>query len=118
MPDKKNTVTVSESKQTQTPSKIDAIKELIFGENIQAYDKEFEDLKKDILSKKDELEKLIDSIRSELTKNLDTLDTDINIRITNLEDSINSKIETLDDTKVGRSLLSELFISLGNKLKD
>lgn len=33
-------------------SKIDAIKELIFGENIQAYNSEFEAVKADILAKK------------------------------------------------------------------
>ena len=35
--------------QAEATSKIEAIKELIFGENIQAYDSEFEKLKADIL---------------------------------------------------------------------
>jgi gas vesicle protein len=104
--------------EKDTNSKIDAIKELIFGENIQAYDSEFSKVKKDILDKKAELENLIDDVKSELSKSLDSLDTDLNIRITDLEDSINSKLEKLDDKKVGRNMLSDLFMNLSEKLKE
>lgn len=99
-------------------SKIDAIKELIFGENIQAYDSEFETLKADILAKKEELQNLINTVESELLKNIDTLSTDINIRITDIENSINDKLESLDDKKVNRKLLSDLFIKLGEKISE
>ena len=97
-------------------SKIDAIKELIFGENMQAYDAEFELVKADVLKKKQELESLIDEVRSELMKNIDSLSTDVNIRITDLEGSINEKMETLEDKKVNRKLLSDLFIKLGGEI--
>lgn len=105
-------------KSKETTSKIDAIKELIFGENIQAYNSEFEALKLDILAKKEELQNLISDVESELLKNIDTLSTDVNIRITDLENSLNDKLETLDDKKVNRKLLSELFIKLGEKISD
>ncbi len=97
-------------------SKIDAIKQLIFGENIQEYNTEFEAVKADILAKKEELEHLIDEVRSELTRSVDSLSTDINIRITDLENSIEEKLEALDDKKANRKLLSELFIKLGEKI--
>jgi gas vesicle protein len=97
-------------------SKIDAIKELIFGENIKAYNSEFDSLKTDILDKKKELQNLVDEVRSELLQNIDSLSTDLNIRITDLEDSINDKIENLDKKKVNRKLLSDLFIKLGEKI--
>ena len=101
-----------------TTSKIDAIKELIFGENIQAYNSEFEAVKADILAKKEELQNLISTVESELLQNIDTLSTDINIRITDLENSINDKMYTLDKKKVNRKLLSELFIKLGEKISE
>ncbi len=106
----------SNSKVNNTTSKIDAIKELIFGENIQAYNSEFEAVKADILAKKEELQELISTVESELLNNIDTLSTDINIRITNLENSINNKLESMDDKKVDRKLLSELFIKLGENI--
>ncbi|MEW4923938.1 fructose 1,6-bisphosphatase [Algibacter sp. 2305UL17-15] len=105
-------------KSKDTTSKIDAIKELIFGENIQAYNSEFEAVKADILAKKEELQNLISTVESELLQNIDTLSTDINIRITDLENSMNDKLDHLDDKKVNRKLLSELFIKLGEKISD
>ncbi|MFV9551259.1 fructose 1,6-bisphosphatase [Algibacter sp. PT7-4] len=99
-------------------SKIDAIKELIFGENIQEYNQEFEALKADILRKKEELQDLISTVESELLQNIDTLSTDINIRLTTLEDSINDKLEGLENKKADRKLLSELFIKLGEKISE
>ncbi|GAA4238307.1 hypothetical protein GCM10022291_28280 [Postechiella marina] len=105
-------------KPTDANSKIDAIKELIFGENIQAYNSEFEALKADILAKKEELQNLIGIVESELLQNIDTLSTDINIRITDLENSINDKLGDLDDRKADRKLLSQLFIKLGEKIRE
>ena len=97
-------------------SKIDAIKQLIFGENMQAYDSEFETLKQDILNKKEALENLIDEVKTELLQNIDNLSTDINIRITELEASLQEKTEDLDDKKLDRRLLGELFTKLGEKI--
>ncbi|RAJ14987.1 fructose 1,6-bisphosphatase [Olleya aquimaris] len=100
----------------EAASKIDAIKQLIFGENMQAYDSEFETLKKDILAKKQELEALVDEVKSELLQNIDNLSTDINIRITELENTFEDKAEALDNKKVDRKLLGDLLTKLGEKI--
>ncbi|WP_452599632.1 fructose 1,6-bisphosphatase [Pontimicrobium sp. MEBiC01747] len=97
-------------------SKIDAIKQLIFGENIQEYNSEFEAVKQDILNKKQELENLIDDVKAELLQNIDNLSTDINIRITELENSLDDKAEALDDKKLDRKLFGDLLIKLGEKI--
>lgn len=110
-PENENTVIA-----TDASTKIDAIKQLIFGENMQAYDSEFESVKKDLLNKKKELESLIDEVRSELIQSIDNLSTDVNIRITELEDSISTKIDKLDHKKADRKLLGELFTKLGEKI--
>jgi len=99
-----------------TTSKIDAIKQLIFGENMVEYNHEFEAVKQDILKKKKDLENLVDDVKSELLQNIDNLSTDINIRITELESTFNDKAEALNDKKVDRKLLGELFTKLGEKI--
>ncbi len=103
---------------TNVNSKIDAIKELIFGENIQAYNSEFESVKADILAKKQELQDLISTVESELLKNIDNLSTDINIRVTDLENTLNDKLSDLDDKKASRKMLSDLFIKLGQNIAE
>lgn len=99
-------------------SKIEAIKNLIFGENIAAYNSEFEKVKKDISAKKKELEDFIEDTRKELHQAIDNLSTDINIRITELEDSLADKAETLDSKKVDKKALGDMLISLGEKIRE
>lgn len=104
-------------KNDETASKIELIKQLIFGDNIQAYDSEFEKLKKDILSKKKALEELMDEVRGELQRSIDDIATDVNIRITELEENLDNKIEDLGADIVDKKTLGKLLIELGEKVK-
>ena len=97
-------------------TKIEAIKNLIFGENIQEYNSEFDTIKNDILAKKKALETLIEEVRSELIQNIDNLSTDLNIRITELESNIENKLDDMDEKKVDRRQLGQLLVSLGEKI--
>ncbi|TYA86747.1 fructose 1,6-bisphosphatase [Seonamhaeicola marinus] len=99
-------------------SKIETIKNLIFGENIVEYDNEFEAIKNDILEKKVALENLISTTEIELKRVIDNLSTDLNIRLTGLSDSIENKIEDLNRKKVNRKDLGDLLIKLGSKISE
>jgi len=99
-------------------SKLEAIRDLIFGENIQQYDSEFELLKKDILTKRQELHDLVDETREELNKTVDNLSTDLNIRISDLESKMESDLDSMNAQKVDRSMLSDALISLAEKIKN
>ncbi|MEP2937595.1 MAG: fructose 1,6-bisphosphatase [Gilvibacter sp.] len=98
-------------------SKIEAIKQLIFGENIEQYDSEFDTLKKEIQQKKEALETYVDQVREELMQSIDSLSTDVNIRITDLEAAVNDKTEALDSAKVNKTELGDLLIKLGEKIR-
>jgi HPt (histidine-containing phosphotransfer) domain-containing protein len=106
----------SVNEQAESASKIEAIKNLIFGENIIQYDSEFETLKQDLENKKKQLESYIDEVRNELMQSIDSLSTDVNIRITDLEDAINTKTDALSEKKVDRKELGKLLVSLGEKI--
>lgn len=112
----KKTTPDSNPEKLDPNSKIEAIKNLIFGENIEQYDSEFETLKKDLDKKKKLLEDYIDEVRNELMQSIDSLSTDVNIRITDLEDSLNAKAEALGDDKMDRRELGKLLIKLGEKI--
>ena len=106
----------SVNEQAESASKIEAIKNLIFGENIIQYDSEFQTLKQDLENKKKQLENYIDEVRNELMQSIDSLSTDVNIRITDLEDAINTKTDALSEKKVDRKELGKLLVSLGEKI--
>ena len=105
-----------EDKIESSASKIDVIKNLLFGETMHAYDTEFEALKKDILEKKQVLENLIEEVRSELNTSLDSIATDINIRITELEKNLADKMEDLEADSVNKKMLGKLLVDLGEKI--
>lgn len=97
-------------------SKIEAIKNLIFGENIEQYDNQFDTVRKEIKAKKEKLEQYIDEVRNELMQSIDSLSTDVNIRITDLEDSLQARTEALTEDKVDRKELGKLLRNLADKI--
>lgn len=107
----------TENGEMDSVSKIEAIKNLIFGENIEQYNSEFDTLKKELEKRRKELQDTIEDIRTELMQSIDNLSTDVNIRITEVEDHLKEKIEDVDQSKVNRSDLGDLLISLGEKIK-
>ncbi len=99
-------------------SKIEAIKNLIFGENIQEYNHEFDTLKADITKKREELLAYVDDARKEIMTAVDNLSTDVSIRISDLEAALDDKVNDLDNRKVSRESLGKMLISLGEKIKE
>ncbi|RZN83663.1 MAG: fructose 1,6-bisphosphatase [Winogradskyella sp.] len=108
----------SNDNEVNQSSKIDAIKELIFGENIQEYNSEFQAVRNDLNNKKKELENLIDETRDLLTQSIDSLSTDLNIRITEVEDAFNEKLDNLNDKKLDRKQFGKLLMTLGEKISE
>lgn len=98
-------------------SKIDAIKHLIFGDNIEEYSQEFDTLKKELEQRRKELSDFIDDTRKELMSAIDNLGTDLNIRVSDLEESLNERTENLDNTKIDKSQLGNLLIKMGEKIQ-
>ncbi|WP_309609800.1 fructose 1,6-bisphosphatase [Flavobacterium sp.] len=100
----------------ESQERLEAIKNLIFGENIQQIDSDFSSVKNLIEKRKEELEAFIEATSKELHTLIDNLSTDVNIRITDLEDNLNEKIDLFDHKKVDRNSLGTLLVSLGEKI--
>jgi tRNA U34 5-carboxymethylaminomethyl modifying GTPase MnmE/TrmE len=108
--------TESQAPYLESNQRIEAIKNLIFGENIQQIDHDFSEVKTLIEQRKEELENYILEVKTELHKTIDNLSTDLNIRITDLENNFNDKTEELNHKKVDRNLLGTLLVSMGEKI--
>lgn len=103
-------------KSSESQQRLEAIKNLIFGENIEQIDKEFESIKKHVESRREELNSLIEETHKELNTLIDNVSTEINIRITDLEEKMYEKTEQLDQNKVDKNTLGNLLVSLGQKI--
>jgi uncharacterized protein YwgA len=107
------------SNHPESASRIEAIKNLIFGENIQQIDSDFQTLRNEIDKKKEDLENYIAQVNKELSQAIDNLETDLNIRITDLDAKTNDNVALLTHKKVDRKVLAQLLINMGeNILKD
>lgn len=103
-------------KVESSSSKIETIRNLIFGETIESFDSELELLKKEILDKKKVLEDLVEQVKTDLNSSIDNIATDVNIRITEVEKNLDHKIENLEEDAVNKKMLGKLLIELGEKV--
>lgn len=103
---------------SENPTKIEMIKNLIFGDTIATYDAELDALKTDLVAKKKELEHFTEEIKRELLQNLDSLGTDIHTRITDLEAKIEERLSAIDFQKTDKKKLGEFLIALGHKVSE
>lgn len=95
-------------------SKLQAVKELIFGQEIQNYDAEFKEIHKEI----DENKTQNSEDTANQQKALNQLEKSITSRIDRLEADLMKKIAVLDNKKTDRAKLGKLLIQIGEKLQD
>jgi len=103
-------------KAENAPSKIEVIKNLLIGEQLDAYEAELAELRKQMVTKKEALDKLIQEVKADLEKSIDHVSADVNHRITNLEQNINKKLEDIDTNRVDKKQLGKLLSELGDKI--
>lgn len=96
-------------------SKIETIKKLIFGEQIQLYDAELKNLKMDMITKSTAIGKQLDEVNEEMSTALDNFATDINLRITELEKKI-EEIEAMATQAIDREELGKLMVDFGQRI--
>jgi len=106
--------------QKKAGQNIDQIRELIFGEYIQKYERRFKDIAQD--SKK--LNQLVEELRQQLAAEAEIQKAEQQKKIGDLKKSIQSElqkavkqIESLQSDKVDSLQLANLLIDLGMRLK-
>ncbi len=98
--------------------KIEAVKQLIFGENMQQYDSEFNEVRATIKKTKQELVNEIDETRTALNKALSELRNDMNKKTSQLREDMDESIADLDERKVNRKMLGELLQMMGKQIAE
>ena len=103
--------------ETSDP-RIDAIKDIIFGENIKEYNAEFRKIKEYIEEQKAILETAIDSLRSDMDKLLEEVRNDFDDSVKALKDRTLEEMNNLDDAKTNRATLGSMLEDIGKKLQE
>jgi len=97
--------------------RIDAIKEIIFGENIKQYNKEFNQLKDLIRKYKADHQQRLKDLRQELKTLIGELDQNLSKQLADMKKETLRDLNNLNEKKVNRKLLGELLEELGKKIR-
>ena len=100
-----------------TDPKIDAIKQIIFGDNMQAYDEQFKELKEVMDMRTKEIEDKISSLKKELSSTLKELDDKFDKEISSVKEDLINKYNNADGKKVDKNLLGEMLQEIGKKIQ-
>ena len=109
--------------------KIEAVKQLIFGENMQQYDSEFNEIKalikrtrteieNELNETRDALNRLINQTKDSLTNEIQDLRSDMNKKVTQLRADMDEAVADLDDRKLNRKLLGSLLQEMGKQIAE
>lgn len=107
------------AKQTQFAkelNKLDSIRDILFGENMQQYQNEFDQIKSIIRDNQERTDTRISEIRTELIDKITALEDMLNARLTQTENALSNKIAELKDEKTDRKALASLFMDIAKKL--
>lgn len=98
--------------------KIEAVKQLIFGENMQQYDSEFNEIRALIKKTRNEIEDELNETRDSLTNMINDLRSDMNKKVTQLRKEMDENVADLDDRKMNRKLLGALLQEMGKQISE
>ncbi|UZR95444.1 hypothetical protein [Chondrinema litorale] len=108
----------NETATSANDAKIDAIKQLIFGENIKEYDGEFKKIRETINHVKQEMNEKLENTASELRRLIDTVNAEQNSKLDKLRSDMDAEVAQLKQQKLDRQLLGDLLQEIGNKIKE
>ena len=103
--------------QDLTASKLDAIKDIIFGHDIAEIQKEFNSVKDSIAKLKHKSESDDKILLENLTQSINNLENSLNARLDSMEKSIFKKLDALNEAKTDRNKLGQMFEKLGQGLR-
>lgn len=102
----------------QVDSRIAAVRDLIFGENIQQYDTEFADVYDKIKALKSDNEKGLAEAITNLENKLSDLESLVDHKFQDLNDDLEKKLSDLDDEKADRRKLGKALEKIAQMLQE
>lgn len=100
----------------QPGSKIDAIKEIIFGQTMQEYDERFSTLEILLKNKLKEQKKDSDARVRELKKEFNEYKAEMEQKLQRLEKGIMKQIDAMEQSKVDKKIIKKHLINLVENL--
>ena len=117
MPNKKTDVAA----QIDSGQEVDRIRDIIFGSQIKDYEQRFQNVQRDLNRLQQEFDQLNEQLTdqgSDQNKKVQNLRREMRQADDGLRDELRETAQTLSHDKVDRMALGDLFVELGNHLKN
>jgi predicted nucleic acid-binding Zn-ribbon protein len=117
MPNKKTDVAA----QIDSGQEVDRIRDIIFGSQIKDYEQRFQNVQRDLNRLQQEFDQLNEQLTdqgSDHNKKVQNLRREMRQADDGLRDELRETAQTLSQDKVDRMALGDLFVELGNHLKN
>ena len=113
---------MSDNKKQPAPTKtsdpkIDAIKEIIFGDTIKEIEQEFDDTQHLIQQQKAAMEKQVAQLRETMDQMMKELRQDLDNHVATLKEEMSQRFSQLQDSSANRSSLGKMLEEIGKKLQ-
>lgn len=108
----------AEEKQHVVDNRIAAVRDLIFGENIQQYDSEFADVYEKLKSLEDKSNRNLAESVTNLENKLADLESLVDHKFQDLNDDLDKKLADLDDEKADRRKLGKALEKIAQMLQE
>lgn len=100
----------------QEVDKLEAVRDLLFGQNVKEYRDEFKELKDLITSNRKEIDQSAADFKSDVLEKLEKLDDKINKKIDDTSQEIKDKLSALADDKADRKKIANLLSDMARQL--
>lgn len=97
--------------------KIDAIKQLIFGENMAEYDQRFDEAIKELEIAKSDIETKRKELEDKMNSALIVMENEFKSKMEKMEDMFSKQVANLEDKKTNRKALGKMLQNIGEKLQ-
>ena len=100
----------------QEVDKLEAVRDLLFGQNVREYRDEFKELKDLLKSHRDEIDKTADSFKTDVLSKLDNLDNKFSAKIEETSNELNKRLDALSNDKADRKRIANLLSDMAKQL--
>lgn len=97
-------------------SQITAIRDILFGNNMQAYEAEFNAVKQMVEQNKADTNEQLHQQFNQITELLNSLEQRLMLVIKKNQEDLLEELRKLDNAKLDRVQLGRMFIEIGNKI--
>ncbi len=108
----------ADGKHLSEEAKLNAIKDIIFGDSIQQFNEQLKMMQKQIDEMRNEFNQKIEVMNAELMENMNTINTSVK-KLDKAQKNMVVTTEKIEEKVIedNRALLSKLFISMGESIK-